>query len=276
MHAVFNALKCFRPSLVNHSVVIKCDNTSVVSYINREGGTHSANLCLLTWDLLQWCIDSKITLSAIHVPGVTNVIADALSRGTIRPTEWSLLPSVAALIFTRLDRPHVDLFASDQNNQLPVFCSRLPCHKAWQTDALSIPWTGMFAYAFPPISLISRVITKVEQENCRVLLIAPFWPRQPWFMRLVRLLVRLPIMLPRRPDLLFQPGSKFLHPAPDDLHLTCWMLSRVPSEQQVFRQGLQPLPPTAVDLLLERSTTAEFDITTDGANGPLLIQPVRL
>ena len=50
-----------------------------------------------------------------------------------------------------------------------------------RSSALSVQWDGLLAYAFPPISLVSRSLTKIEQEDCRVLLIAPFWPRQPWF-----------------------------------------------------------------------------------------------
>ncbi|XP_022106000.1 uncharacterized protein LOC110987518 [Acanthaster planci] len=47
----------------------------------------------------------------------------------------------------------------------------------------------ILAYAFPPISLIPRDHPK-RQETCRILLIAPFWPCQLWFLRLLRLLVR--------------------------------------------------------------------------------------
>ena len=41
-----------------------------------------------------------------------------------------------------LDTPHIDLFASHLNNQLPTFCSRHVNPQAWATDALSISWKG--------------------------------------------------------------------------------------------------------------------------------------
>ena len=81
------------------------------------------------------------------------------------------------MIFKLTDRPYIDLFASAENARLPVFCTRYPHPQAWATDALQIDWNSMFAYAFPPISLLPKVITKIEQERCHALLIAPFWPR---------------------------------------------------------------------------------------------------
>ena len=193
MLAVVNALHHFLPLAMNRAVRIQCDNTTVVAYINRQGGTASARLCAITWRLLHWCMDHGISLSATHIPGEENRVADALSRGQIVPTEWTLRPDVTQSLFQLIDRPHVDLFAASNNHQLPTYCTRTHDPHAWAADALSIRWDGLLAYAFPPISLLARVIAKLEQENCKILLIAPFWPRQPWFTRLVRLLVHRPV-----------------------------------------------------------------------------------
>ena len=75
----------------------------------------------------------------------------------------------------------MDLFASHLNNKLPFFCSRHTHPLAWKVDALSFSWMGIHAYAFPPISLLHLVIAKIESELLRIVLIAPFWPCQPWF-----------------------------------------------------------------------------------------------
>ena len=192
------------------------------------------------WDMCHWLIWHDIALRATHIPGVENTTADALSRGTVVPTEWTLHTGVAQQLFGLRGRPHIDLFASAINAQLPVFCARRHHPRAWAVDALTVDWANMFAYAFPPISLLQRVIGKIEREAGRVLLIAPFWPRQPWFPRLARLLVEAPVLLPDRPDLLRQPHSRLLHPAPGDLHLACWPLSNDPSLQQAFPRTLRP------------------------------------
>ncbi|XP_038059021.1 uncharacterized protein LOC119730278 [Patiria miniata] len=276
MLAVTNALKHFQSDVRGQAVLVRCDNATVVAYINHQGGTRSGHLCALTWDFTLWCIHHGIALSAVHIPGEENVTADALSRGWIAPTEWSLLPQVAQSIFRLIDRPHVDLFASRMNNQLPIYCTRGPDPNAWQTDALSVRWDGLLAYAFPPISLVSRVLTKIEQEDCRILLIAPFWPRQPCFPRLVRLLVHRPVILPRRADLLYQPSSGINHQAPGDLHLTCWVLSRDPSAQQAFRDELQQLQPSPVEPQPERCTIADYAISLNGVDGNPFIPPILL
>jgi hypothetical protein len=52
---------------------------AVVSYINREGGTHSPTLCMHARQLLLWCQARDIVLKAIHIPGKTNILADELS-----------------------------------------------------------------------------------------------------------------------------------------------------------------------------------------------------
>ena len=248
------ALHHFRAEVAGRSVLVQSDNTTVVAYINRQGGTRSPQLCYLSWEMFHWLIRNKVDLRATHVPGVENSLADALSRGKVTPTEWSLNKVITSRIFLILGCPHIDMFASALNNQLPVFCSRYPHPQAWAMDALSIEWKNMFAYAFPPISILPTVIGKVARDEYKILLIAPFWPRQPWFPRLVRLLVGTPLVLPDRQDLLLQPQSRYCHPAPGDLHLTCWPLSSVHSEQQAFLKTLQPWPQRDVALRHGRST----------------------
>lgn len=133
------------------AILIRSDNTTVISYINKQGGTHSPELCYLTWEFFQWCIQYKITIRAVHIPGKKNFLADALSRGeVVRMTEWSLNNTVVNLLFQQMGAPCIDLFATAENKKLPVYCSPFSDMKAFQVDALAISWKGMYAYAFPP------------------------------------------------------------------------------------------------------------------------------
>ena len=273
--AVQRALLFFRKVAMGHTVLVRSDNSTVVAYINKQGGTHSPQLCMHAWRLLCWCMKNRISLIAVHLAGRLNTMADALSRGKVLPTEWTLHPGVVQMIFQRLDRPHIDLFASALNNQLPIYCARYQEPQAWATDALSISWANMFAYAFPPISLLPRVLAKIKSECCRVILIAPFWPRQPWFQSIVRLLIHPPLVLPQRADLLSQPRSRVLHLSPETLHLTCWLLSSDPFAQQAFQRTLRPLPPAGVERQQEGHITAGYDISISGAGTDLLI-PAQL
>ena len=117
--AVFLALQSFEDLIFGQSILIRSDNSTVVSYINRQGGTHSPSLCNLTLDLWDWCRERGIHLSASHVPGEDNLLADFLSRGKFLPSEWTLNHSVFQRICLAFPPPEIDLFASALTFQLP-------------------------------------------------------------------------------------------------------------------------------------------------------------
>ena len=173
LRAVFRSLKKFQEKLRGTTVLVQSDNTTVVAYINKEGGTRSVSLCLMTLDLFQWCRSNAIQLKASHLPGTQNLLADDLSRGRVSPIEWALNREVVKVIFQQIERPLIDLFASAENATLPTFCSRLHHPQAFWQDEFRLDWTNLQAYAYPPISLIRRVLAKMEAEPCRILLIAP-------------------------------------------------------------------------------------------------------
>ena len=60
-------------------VLVSTDNTTVVAYINKEGGTRSTSLWDETQELFQVVMSHQWTLKAVHIPGRLNVIADLLS-----------------------------------------------------------------------------------------------------------------------------------------------------------------------------------------------------
>ena len=80
LKAVLLALKSFEHLCRDQIVLVATDNTTVVSYINKQGGMKSGSLCALLWRLLSWCHPRRIVLRARHIPGGLNVIADKLSR----------------------------------------------------------------------------------------------------------------------------------------------------------------------------------------------------
>ena len=101
---------------LNNQVLIASDNTSVVSYINKQGGTKSADLCALMWRILTWCHQNNVKLRARHVPGLLNMIAYGLSRrNQIQSIKWSLSPQIFKQISKLWESPQVDLFATSLN-----------------------------------------------------------------------------------------------------------------------------------------------------------------
>ncbi len=99
MLAVFRALKHFLPDLRNHNVLVRTDNTAVVSYINHQGGLRSRPLCKLAHQILVWSQDKFLSLRGVYIPGHLNVGADILSRQGPRPGEWRLHPEVVKQIW---------------------------------------------------------------------------------------------------------------------------------------------------------------------------------
>ena len=80
-------------------------------------------------------------------------------------------------------------------------------------------------YAFPPFSVIGRVLDKVIREKpTTMLLITPYWPTQAWFTTLLRLAKTHPIRLPVTPDLVLSSLDNTIHPLWDRLHLTAWII----------------------------------------------------
>ncbi|KAL0199702.1 hypothetical protein M9458_002889, partial [Cirrhinus mrigala] len=117
MLAVFQALKHFLPDLRDRHVLVRTDNTSVVSYINHQGGLRSRPLYKLAHQILVWSRDKLLSLRAVYVPGHLNLGADILSRQGPRPGEWMLHPEVVKQIWRVFGPAQVDLFATRENTQ---------------------------------------------------------------------------------------------------------------------------------------------------------------
>ena len=121
LQAVIRALQHWAPLLQGHEVMVATDNSTVVSYINKQGGTCSASLLRLTVELFLWLESQNKIVRARHIPGCLNMIADHLSRPD-QPisTEWSLHPDIVQRIFRVWGTPQIDMFV---NAQLPRFIS---------------------------------------------------------------------------------------------------------------------------------------------------------
>ena len=225
LKAAFLALRRFKDQCQDQTVLVATDNSTVVAYINKQGGTHSAEMCALLWRIMTWCHHSHITLKDRHIPGCLNVMTDLLSRSDqVQSTEWSLHPQVFKQICQSWFTPHVDLFTTYLKHKLPLYVSSIPDPKAWHIDALNINWTGLTAYAYPPMALLHRVIQKIRQCNCLIILIAPGWPGMPWFWDLVQLSTEIPLQLPVSTTLLNQSHNYVFHSNPQHLNLNAWCL----------------------------------------------------
>jgi len=147
------ALNHFLPRLQGHHVLVRCDNTMAVAYINRQDSLRSSKLHLLAHKLLVWSRRVFLSLRATHVPGILNVGASAV-KGKPNLWDWRLHPQIVEMLWMRFGRASVDLFASRGNCHCPMFFSLRDVDAPLGVDALAHPWPRVLLYAFPPLCLI--------------------------------------------------------------------------------------------------------------------------
>nr|XP_055041699.1 uncharacterized protein LOC129429202 [Misgurnus anguillicaudatus] len=220
LRAVMLALRAFQPQLERQHVLVRTDNTTVVSYINHQGGIHSKALFEQAASLLQWADRHLLSIRAAHIPGALNKGADMLSRNGLPHGEWRLHPDSVQLIWDQFGRASIDLFATSENTHCPLFFSLTDA--PLQGEALTSRWPKVSLYAFPPIKLIPLVLCKIREEGATVILVAPDWPNQPWYPDLREMLISPPWQIPLRRDLLSQVEGSVWHPSPELWNLHAW------------------------------------------------------
>ena len=114
-----------------------------------------------------------------------------------------LQPKVLNLALQHLSfKPEIDLYATNINTQFDKYAAFRPDPGAMYIDAFSIDWSDLKFYAFPAISVIPRVLSKVKQDSAEGIIIVPFWPTQVWYPAMPKMLVSTPILLNSRKSLL--------------------------------------------------------------------------
>ena len=94
--AALFSLKSFSKDLFNARVLLRLDNTTAISYINRMGGVQFPHLNAIALDIWQYCESKKLTVFASYIRSADNSVADAESRarGRRQNTNFPRKPSV--------------------------------------------------------------------------------------------------------------------------------------------------------------------------------------
>lgn len=132
-------------------------------------------------------------------------------------------------MFSRINEvlfmPDTNFFVTRFDTQLKQFVSWKTDPDAWFYNAFSRPWSDLVPYVFPPFSLISKVLAKIQKDRVqKAIVIAPLWSSSHWYPTLLLTLFMRPRLLPRRPDLLMLNRIE-LHPVKDSLILAAWPVS---------------------------------------------------
>ena len=164
--AVLMTLKAFHNYVKDKHVRVFIDNTTAVGTINHMGTSHSKacnSAGRLVWD---WCVSNGIWLSAAHIPGVFNTLADKESRQAVGSSEWALDPiCFARAVQKARATPNIDLFASRLNYKLKPFVAFKPDPEACAINAFSISWSTYSFYVFPPFSILPKVLQKIQSDK---------------------------------------------------------------------------------------------------------------
>lgn len=223
--AAFFALKCFASEFSNGEILMRIDNTTAISYINKAGGVKFPHLSELARKIWQWCETKKIWITASYIASKENVHADAASRVTNLDTEWELADKYFKQITEKYGSFTVDLFASRINSKCKRFCSRYPDPEASIVDSFTISWTREQFYAFPPFAVILPTLRKIISDEATGIVVVPNWPTQVWFPLFTSLLCEDPLILKPSPDLLLSPCRNKSHPLAHKLSLVVGKLS---------------------------------------------------
>ena len=83
----------------------------------------------------------------------------------------------------------IDLFASRINRKCKRFISGKQDPESETVDTFTISWRNIFFYAFPPFSLILKVLRKIRSDKAEGIVVVPNWPAQPWYPNFQSMLV---------------------------------------------------------------------------------------
>ena len=138
----------------------------------------------------------RLMVNNQEVPLHQDCLANCVRILLFRTENYKLLPYIRNEVFSQLGINSldviVDLFASRENNQEALFCSK--SNSAWSYDWGKLHKSDKdYLWANPPFSKLLLAITKVCVDQARVILVTPDWGDTGDVGRWRRLLDRLTI-----------------------------------------------------------------------------------
>jgi hypothetical protein len=187
---IIMAILAFNHLVKGKAVLIQSDNTTSIACVIKLRSP-SEKLNNLTQYLVHLCQTLDMTVTAIHLAGKDNDLADYLSRFS-ETGDWA----TSTVVFNQLDQiwgPHsIDRFASWLNKKVPRYNSAVLDSQAEAIDAFSVttwrmtppgfkPVTEENNFINPPFHLLDKVVNKIITDRATATLIVPVWPQHPWY-----------------------------------------------------------------------------------------------
>ena len=208
----------------NASVALFTDNKTTYYAIKNKGSNKSPVIQEFAGRVLRVLMSKNISMYPVYLPGSRNVSADALSRDTAIPTEWSLSHQCFRDLIAKIGwTPEVDLMATPGNTKLHRYVAPFQVKGAAGTDFFAMNLTRWRKiYIFPPHGLLLKTLARVLRFEGKVLLIAPWLPTQPWFPMLKGRATQC-LRLAEPPFQIVQ-GEKIVMPSIRSSRLRAWVL----------------------------------------------------
>ena len=229
LKAVFLALKEFQKLCTGKMVLIATDNTTVVAYINKEGGMRSGPLCALLWRILTWCTGRQVTLKARHIPGHLNVVADKLSR--LGQTVQQVAPASDRSLCYEIQQQGAPVRITSSGSH--GHCSGCTQFVMGRSGRIRLPTDSHIGQSGGEVAGLP--IPEADHY-------CPGVANMTWFWDLVEMSSQIPLLLSQLPNLLTQPFNQTPHRSLTNLNLHAWLLERQLSRSKVsLRQWQQEL-----------------------------------
>lgn len=234
--ALYFGLRCFASDFINCNILCRVDNTTAVACINKMGSVRFISLNEITQKIWSWCEERYIFIFASYINTKENIEADNASRQVHKETEWSLSNDSFQHIVKKFGQPVIDLFASRINKKCSTFISWMRDPDAYKIDAFTLSWNTLNFYAFPPFSMVLRMLQKIIDDKAEGIVVVPFWISQPWYPIFKALLVDEPIIF--KPNRYLLSFDRTPHPLWQDLSLVAGKLSG----KRYYKEMCQGIP----------------------------------
>ena len=84
LYPIYVVVNTFKHKLTNSHIIFHCDNSAIVAIINKQTSKHKTIMSIIRPLVLTLLL--YITFRAEHIPGVNNILCDAISRLQVTPT----------------------------------------------------------------------------------------------------------------------------------------------------------------------------------------------
>ena len=174
IYAVLFGLQAHRRYLQNQHILIMSDSTTAISVVKNMGSMDCLIHNRLVQEIWHFAESKGIWISITYIPGKANIESDEGSRVFNENTEWVLPQQIFDKLIHqfRSSGPVItDLFTSRLNFKLKPYISWGPDPFSVHIDAFTMQWDSPYTYyAYPPFSIIPKVLKKVHQDQATILL----------------------------------------------------------------------------------------------------------